>query len=46
LKVLKLAGADGWTPLHAAAEDGDIESLKTLLSDGVRLDEINGMKVI
>ncbi len=45
-KVLKLAGAHGWTPLHVAAEEGDIESLKNLLNDGarVRLDELNGVK--
>jgi hypothetical protein len=47
-KVLKRAGAHGWTALHVAAEEGDIESLKSLLSDGarVRLDELNGVKAI
>ena len=45
-KVLKRAGANGWTPLHVAAEEGDMESLTTLLDDGVCLDEINGVTAI
>jgi hypothetical protein len=45
-KVLKRAGAYGWTPLHNAAEEGDMESLTTLLINGVRLDELNGVKTI
>ena len=40
-EVLKRAGADGWTPLMLAAEQGDGAAVSELLAAGARADGVN-----